>query len=131
MDAFWELFSFDGRANRAWYFWHILLDDFVVLTALVLLVVLTGVLETPLFLLPMAGVALGGLVAAAAVTVKRLHDIDRPGWHFLLFTVPIYNLYLGALCLFQPGTPGPNRFGPDPLRGSRLGSAADTTFLER
>ena len=27
MDNLLDLFSFEGRANRAWYFWHILLDD--------------------------------------------------------------------------------------------------------
>lgn len=131
MDAFWELFSLEGRANRAWYFWHVILDDLVVLTALIMLVVLTGVFSTPLFLLPMAGVGLAGLWAAMAITVKRLHDIDRPGWHFALFMVPIYNIYLGAICLFQRGTAGPNQFGPDPLRASRIQGPANPGLLER
>jgi uncharacterized membrane protein YhaH (DUF805 family) len=115
MDAFWSLFSFQGRANRAWYFWHILLDDLAVVGLLVVLVVLTVILETPLLIPPILGVIAGGVGAAVAITVKRLHDLGRPGWHFLLFMVPLYNIYLGLVCLFQRGTLGPNQYGWDPL----------------
>ena len=31
MDVILELFSFRGRANRSWYFWHTLLDGIVVM----------------------------------------------------------------------------------------------------
>lgn len=38
---------------------------------------------------------------------KRMHDVDRTGWAFL---IPVYNVYLSLL----PGTPGNNSFGVDP-----------------
>ena len=38
---------------------------------------------------------------------KRMHDVDRSGWAFL---IPGYNLYLSIL----PGTNGNNSFGVDP-----------------
>ncbi len=38
---------------------------------------------------------------------KRMHDVDRTGWAFL---IPFYNIYLSLL----PGTPGNNSFGVDP-----------------
>lgn len=38
---------------------------------------------------------------------KRMHDVDRSGWAFL---IPVYNLYLSSL----PGTNGNNSFGVDP-----------------
>ena len=46
--------------------------------------------------------------------IRRLHDIDRSGWWFLIaFTI------IGLFVLFywacKRGTPGPNRFGPDPF----------------
>ena len=34
MDTLLELFSFQGRANRSWYFWHIILDDVAMFTAI-------------------------------------------------------------------------------------------------
>ena len=118
MDPFLELFSFEGRVNRGWYFLHIVLDDLVILGLMIVLLTVGGVLGTPLFFLPMIGVILGGVWAALAVTVKRLHDLDRPGWHWWLFMIPLYNIYLGLVLLFGRGTRGPNRFGPDPLGSS-------------
>ena len=54
-----------------------------------------------------------------AVSVRRLHDSGRSGWFVLLLFVPLINLFcIALLCL--PGTPGPNRYGPQP-EGVRLG----------
>lgn len=47
-------------------------------------------------------------------SVKRLHDIDLRGWWLALALLPVGNLILGSGMQFVPGTPGPNRFGPDP-----------------
>lgn len=126
MDAFLNLFTFEGRANRAWYFWHIVLDDLAILTMVLVLAVIGGLTLSPLVLLPMVGVILGGTWAAIAITVKRLHDVGRPGWHWWLLLVPLYNLYLGFVLLFQRGVPGPNRYGPDPLS-----AAAASGYIER
>jgi uncharacterized membrane protein YhaH (DUF805 family) len=113
---FLDLFSPQGRANRAWYFWHILLDDFVVLGLVIAMIVVSAIIGNPFLVIPMLGVILGGIWAAISITVKRLHDLGRPGWHFLLFMVPIYNLYLGLVLLLKRGTWGSNEYGPDPLR---------------
>jgi uncharacterized membrane protein YhaH (DUF805 family) len=53
-----------------------------------------------------------------AVAVKRMHDRDKSGWWVL---VPIYNI---IVCGFLPGTPGPNRFGPDPKGADAAPAAA-------
>ena len=98
--GFLDLFSPQGRANRTWYFWHILLDDFVVLELFIAMFVVTAVMGNPFLIIPMLGVILGGVWAAIAITVKRLHDLGRPGWPSLLF---------------KRGTWGSNEYGPDPL----------------
>lgn len=59
-------------------------------------------------------------IASICGTVKRLHDRDMSGWWWLLNFVPL----IGALVLlilvgFLRGTPGPNRFGDDPLASGR------------
>ena len=115
MDALSEIFSFQGRANRAWYIGHVIVDDFVILSLIVLMLVLGVVTGTPLFVLPLVGVLFGAVVAATAVSVKRLHDLNMSGWHLLGMMIPIYNLYLGLKMVFVRGTTGPNRFGNDPL----------------
>ena len=50
---------------------------------------------------------LGTIIPALAVSIRRMHDQDRSGWWILC---PIANI----IFLFIDGTPGPNRFGPDP-----------------
>jgi uncharacterized membrane protein YhaH (DUF805 family) len=58
---------------------------------------------------------------ALAVSVKRWHDRDRSGWWVLINLVPVIG-WLWALIDngFVRGTPGPNRFGADPLAVERL-----------
>lgn len=115
MDALIEIFSFSGRANRAWYFWHVILDDVVIFSVLIALATLGVLLGSPLVILPLIGALIAGTWAAIAITVKRLHDLGRPGWHWFLLGIPLYNIYLGLVVLLQKGTAGPNQYGPDPL----------------
>ena len=44
-----------------------------------------------------------------ALTVKRLHDLDRSGWWSLFFILGDAIVFI-VLCLI-PGNTGPNRFG--------------------
>lgn len=60
-------------------------------------------------------VALALLVPGLAVTIRRLHDVDKSGWFVLIGFIPFGAFYLIYLYV-QPGTPGANRFGPDPMR---------------
>jgi uncharacterized membrane protein YhaH (DUF805 family) len=65
---------------------------------------------------------LGSIIPSIAVTVRRLHDRDMSGWWYLGFIVasmiPLVN-FIAAIAflvlMVLPGTPGSNRFGPDPL----------------
>ena len=49
---------------------------------------------------------------------RRLNDLNRSGWWFLLFLIPIVNLLLAIYVLFFPGTDGDNNFGPAPVANS-------------
>lgn len=83
--------------------------------------------------------------AAAAVGIRRLHDVGRRGWWMLLFAGPyaawLYTVHVGAQAVFpdtalplgavillvllvQPGTPGQNTYGPDPKGGIAEGTNA-------
>ena len=107
-----QLFSFTGRMNRAPYFGYALINSLVANTLMAIkepneaagLAILT---------ISFASI-LGGIV----LMVKRLHDIDRPGWHWLLGLIPLYNIYFGLVLLFQRGTAGVNQYGDDPLLGA-------------
>jgi uncharacterized membrane protein YhaH (DUF805 family) len=53
--------------------------------------------------------------ATSPILVKRLHDLDMPGWYCLGFLVPPVALVLGLILLLKKGTQGPNQYGEDPL----------------
>lgn len=48
--------------------------------------------------------------------ITRLHDTNRSGWFQLIGFIPIVNLYLFYVLLFQKGTEGANQYGEDPLK---------------
>ncbi|GGD90253.1 membrane protein [Tsuneonella deserti] len=61
------------------------------------------------------------LLPSIAVTIRRLHDRDMSGWWYLGAIIgsmiPVVGFLVSIaflVILALPGTPGPNRFGPDP-----------------
>jgi uncharacterized membrane protein YhaH (DUF805 family) len=58
------------------------------------------------------------LLPSIAVGARRLHDIDRTAWWLLLWLTGVGFILLVVWFCFR-GTPGPNRFGPDPFSTSR------------
>ena len=76
-------------------------------------------------------IALAGAVVAAFQAVKRLHDLGRPGWHYWLLLIPLYNIYLAIVLLFVKGTPGTNPYGVDPLLHSEGVAQLEPTVAGR
>lgn len=80
-----------------------------------------GLLFSGTFGILLALWALATIIPSIAVTVRRLHDRDMSGWWYLgVFVgslIPLINILVSIgflILMFLPGTPGPNRFGPDP-----------------
>ncbi|WP_208348539.1 DUF805 domain-containing protein [Pseudaestuariivita rosea] len=126
---------FEGRASRSEFWWFFLWFIIVAIGGTLLLVVLIGG--------PMAvaaasgsdaaavGAAIGGIfgfillsvlymllgwmaLAQICVSIRRLHDQNKSGWWYFIALIPFGGIVLLVFyCL--PGTPGPNRYGPDPL----------------
>ena len=98
---------FAGRARRKEYWLFILLYFICYMIAFFIDAVLgTLIIFTAI-------VTLGLLIPLISVGVRRLHDTDRSGWWYLLGFVPFANIVL-LIFFFLDGTPGENRFGPDP-----------------
>lgn len=112
-----ELLSMDGRYNRSRYILTtagITLATYALAFAAGLFMGMVGAGEETA---AVAGGVVGILanIVAAFVIVKRLHDLNRPGAHFWLLLIPLYNIYLGLVMLFTQGTQGANRYGPSPI----------------
>lgn len=121
--------DFTGRARRMefWLFWLFLIGIQIVFSVLIGMVAGPtaavadptdpfAVLNGPASALygVFGLVMLGLLIPSLAVAMRRLHDTNRTGWWLLLGLIP----FLGALVLLifyvLDGTPGPNKYGPDP-----------------
>jgi uncharacterized membrane protein YhaH (DUF805 family) len=111
--------TFSGRAPRSEFWWFML---FVILGNAVL-----NVVDSILFGRAVDGQSvsvLGALFSLAvllpwiSVSVRRLHDVDRSGWWYLLVLIPLIGTLILIFAFYiHRGTPGPNRFGADPLEG--------------
>ena len=99
--------DFQGRSPRSEYWWFYL--------AFMLYYVLVAILAAVVPILAVLGLGLlAFIIPMLAVSIRRLHDLDKSGWWLLLGFVPIAGLILLYwYCL--KGTEGDNRFGPDPL----------------
>lgn len=94
-------FSIDGRLNRGAYFKRIILFALLSIVTIPIGIGIVMSLFSFFFLLP--------------TYVQRAHDLDKPGTWLLWGLVPIVNFFIGLMLLFSRGTPGPNRYGADPL----------------
>ena len=113
LDAVKKYAVFEGRARRKEYWLFILLYILLYIGASVIDVVIgTFNLEAGMGLFG-GLVSFGLLIPNIAVGVRRLHDIDKSGWMFLLVIIPIVNIVLLVFLCFD-GTHGDNRFGEDP-----------------
>jgi uncharacterized membrane protein YhaH (DUF805 family) len=105
--------NFTGRAQRS-EFWWFALFVFVVSILLGSVSDLIGGLFGLAVLLP-----------GIAVAVRRLHDVDRAGWWYLLVLIPVLGSLILIFAFFiHRGTQGGNRFGPDPHDSARGPSTA-------
>ncbi|MEZ4726844.1 MAG: DUF805 domain-containing protein [Caldilineaceae bacterium] len=112
-----DLFSSEGRYGRAKYLGMLIGLNIAILFISIMVGAVLGAITRSDSVggIVAIGVSLLGTVPIAFQTVKRLHDLDRPGTHYWLLFLPIYNLYLAVILLFKRGTEGHNAYGEDPL----------------
>ena len=72
-------------------------------------------LVAPIFFIMFVSALLGGWVGIA-LHVKRYHDLGRAGTRLLIGLIPLVGgIWVLVECGFFAGTPGKNKYGPDPL----------------
>tara|TARA_Y100000816_G_scaffold208578_1_gene154365 strand:- start:36 stop:422 length:387 start_codon:yes stop_codon:yes gene_type:complete len=116
--CFKKTFVYQGRASRSEYWWFQLLFSICYL-------ILIGGDEAVIFrdhpaydvLIWMAiGVIVICILPGLAVTIRRLHDINKSGGLILISLIPFIGSLLLLLMLILEGTKGKNRFGKNPLK---------------
>lgn len=111
--------TFTGRARRS-EFWYGILFNFL---ALIVANVLDSVLGTKImtdfgFELPYGYVYIGYVLLTfipfLAVQVRRLHDVGKSGWFYLIVLIPLIGFIWLLVLDCTEGTPGPNQYGENP-----------------
>ncbi|MBI1407067.1 MAG: DUF805 domain-containing protein [Caulobacter sp.] len=108
--------DFQGRARRSEYWLWVLFLVAVEVVLMVLAAMMNG--GDPERFGP-ANILLllfwlGTFLPTLAVAVRRLHDTDRSGWWLLIGLIPLIGGIVLLIFYVLDGTPGPNKFGPDP-----------------
>jgi uncharacterized membrane protein YhaH (DUF805 family) len=107
--------TFSGRIARSDYWWYVL--------AYFILLVIGGIIDGVLGFNwdegstgPVAGlVSLVHILPSLAAGFRRLHDIGRTAWWYLIILVPLVGMIVLFVFHVQRGERGPNVYGPDPL----------------
>jgi uncharacterized membrane protein YhaH (DUF805 family) len=109
--AFSNYANFSGRATRSEYWlWQL----FVWIAGVAVFILDNAIFSNPL-LYPLSDIfSLVIILPNLAVAARRLHDIDRSAW-WLLNWLTIVGGFPIIYCACKKGTPGVNRFGPDPF----------------
>jgi uncharacterized membrane protein YhaH (DUF805 family) len=105
--------TFSGRAIRSQYWFWVL---FTLLGGLATEILDAGIFSSSIpSASPLNGVFnLLTFLPSLALSIRRLHDIDRTGW-WVLIAFTIIGIFVLIYWACKKGTPGPNRFGPDPF----------------
>ena len=103
--------DFAGRARRREY-WLFVLCNVIISIALSIL----GMIPVLGILFAIASFAyfLLILVPGIAVSIRRLHDIDKSGWYLLISLIPIAGFIILLIWTVKEGTAGDNKYGPNP-----------------
>lgn len=100
---FAKLFNAEGRVGRKdWIIW------------IVGIAIIFGILSWILGDRGQWVQALLSIIAGVAgifMGIKRLHDLNKTGWLYLLAIVPIVNFFFALYLIFIKGTEGNNQYG--------------------
>ena len=105
--------DFTGRARRMEY-WSFLLFNAIAAIVAMILDILLGLtfVDTygPFYMI----YGLATFIPGLAVTVRRLHDVGKSGWYYLIALIPLVGAILLLVWLFTDSKPGANKWGPNP-----------------
>lgn len=118
-----KILSFNGRIGRMRYLAYGIGLNILLMALMIPLGGVTAAMggETGM---SMIGMLVMGIfyIATIAISImfakRRFNDLNRSGWWFLLFLIPIVNLLMAIYLVFFPGSDSANNFGPPPMANS-------------
>ena len=114
-------FRYDNRINRKRYnLRQLILSPVYLLVMFVAVFMSTGLWfrdETiaAIVTVIMAVMLFVAIISSMMLMIRRLHDLNRPGWFCIGMVLPVISIVLLIYLSFFKGTEGPNQYGLDPL----------------
>ena len=109
--------NFSGRARRKEYWFFVLFNAIFAIAAIIvdnlLGLAIQDTIYGPFYLLYVLATFIPGI----AVSIRRLHDIGKSGWYFLLVFIPCVGGIILLVFDLTPGDTYENEYGPDPKEG--------------
>jgi len=109
--------NFEGRARRAEY-WYFALGTAIIMFIFYIIGFAGIAMESTALMILGFGVygiiALATLVPSLAVGVRRLHDINKSGWYYLIGLIPFVGGIILLVWFFTDGNRSANDYGEDP-----------------
>ena len=109
--------NFSGRARRAEY-WNFVLVNIIIYIPLYIVFIGSIFNDSETFgtlsIAVLGLFALFMLVPSLAVLVRRLHDLNKSGWNFLFYFIPIAGPIIMLVWLCTEGNRFTNNYGDDP-----------------
>lgn len=112
--------NFKGRLRRKDYWSFALLTFCIYLAIYAVVYILTyifggeAVTAASIYSVITGIIGLILLVPSLAISIRRLHDINKSGWFLLLALIPIVGGIILLIFACIEGTRGPNEYGEDP-----------------
>jgi len=99
-------FTFKGRSSRSEYWWWMLAGIlFQIICAII--AVLGNVAVTVIFPILL-------VIPTTTMIVRRLHDLEKSGWWFLIVLIPLVGILYLIYLFIQEGDMNENIYGPVP-----------------
>ena len=114
LKVFKQYVDFSGRARRTEYWMFVLFNIIFAIAAMILDNVLgtamQGIGYGPIYGLYVLALLIPGL----AVSVRRLHDVGKSGWMFLIVLIPLVGAIWLLVLFCKDGQQGNNKWGQNP-----------------
>ena len=111
--------NFKGRARRSEYWWFLVFNSLVSIFLNCIIQPIANSNPNSMFLVCLALVLylaylVGMIIPAWAVTVRRLHDIGKSGWWWLIALIPIVGSLVLLVWSCQDSDVCENKYGSSP-----------------
>jgi uncharacterized membrane protein YhaH (DUF805 family) len=110
--------DFSGRARRKEYWMFVLFQIIITITLVIPLIIFGENGENEFITYLFTGILgvffLGTLIPTLAVTVRRLHDVGKSGWFYLINFIPYIGGFIILIFTCMDSENKPNKWGENP-----------------